>query len=139
MVNERARTAAGYGSMNDGDLEASTLAELSELLEARRAEDRAESQRLAESLGEVLSAKADGTADDEHDPEGPTLSNEWTRLQALRGNTADDIRSVDAAFARIDNGTFGTCMNCGRPIGVERLRARPTAELCIACALTVDG
>ncbi|MFF1572940.1 TraR/DksA family transcriptional regulator [Leifsonia sp. NPDC058292] len=125
--------------VTDSELTEDELTELAELLRGRRSEDIAEAQRLAESLGEVLASRADGTADDEHDPEGPTMSFEWTRLQSLRGDTAQDIKAVDAAIARVDDGTFGVCMRCGRPIGVERLRARPTAELCIACALTVDG
>ena len=124
--------------VDDDGLAPDELDELTELLVERRAGDVAEAQRLAESLGVVLSARAE-SADDEHDPEGPTLSYEWTRLQALRGDTAEDIAAVDAALERIDNGTYGICVRCGRTIGVERLRARPTAELCIACAMTVDS
>jgi RNA polymerase-binding transcription factor DksA len=125
--------------VDDEGLAEDELAELTALLHDRRAHDVAEAEHLAESLGVVLSARADGTADDEHDPEGPTLSFEWTRLQALRGDTAGDIAAVDEALGRVAEGTYGLCMRCGRPIGVDRLRARPTAELCIACALTVDG
>jgi RNA polymerase-binding transcription factor DksA len=125
--------------VTDSELTDEELAELTELLHERRAGDIAESQRLAESLGEVLASRAEGTADDEHDPEGPTMSFEWTRLQTLRSDTAEDIVAVDAALARAEAGTLGVCTRCGRPISVDRLRARPTAELCIACALTVDG
>jgi DnaK suppressor protein len=125
--------------VTDSELTDGELTELTELLHERRAGDVAEAQRLAESLGEVLASRAEGTADDEHDPEGPTMSFEWTRLQTLRGDTADDILAIDAAIARVEAGTFGVCTRCGRPIAVDRLRARPTAELCIACALTVDG
>jgi len=35
---------------------------------------------------------------------------------------------------RIDGGTFGTCTNCGKQIGEERLEARPWSSLCIDCA-----
>jgi len=125
--------------VTDSELTDEDLAELTTLLHERRAGDIAEAQKLAESLGEVLASRADGTADDEHDPEGPTMSFEWTRLQSLRGDTAQDMAAVDAAIARVEAGTYGGCSRCGRPIGLDRLRARPTAELCIACALTVDG
>ncbi len=110
--------------VDDEGLGSAELEELSALLQERRAQDLTEAEHLAESLGEVLSARAE-SADDEHDPEGPTLSYEWTRLQALRAETADDIVAVDAALARVDEGTYGICMRCGRTIGVERLRARP--------------
>ncbi|GAA1438872.1 TraR/DksA C4-type zinc finger protein [Leifsonia poae] len=124
--------------VDDEGLATAELDELAALLQDRRAKDLGEAEHLAESLGVVLSARGE-SADDEHDPEGPTLSYEWSRLQALRGETADDIVAVDAALARIEEGTYGRCMRCDRMIGVERLRARPTAELCIACAMTVDG
>ena len=123
----------------DAELAPSELKELWELLNSRRRHDIAEAQRLAESLGAVLAARSDATADDEHDPEGPTLSSEWSRLQGLRGQSADDIAAVDAAFVRMRTGTYGVCVRCTGPIGVDRLRARPTAELCISCALTVDS
>lgn len=115
------------------------LRELRLLLDDRRRHDIAEAQRFAESLGAVLASRSDSTADDEHDPEGPTLSSEWSRLQGLRGQAADDIAAVDAAVGRMQDGTYGVCGRCARPIGVDRLRARPTAELCIACALAVDS
>ena len=99
--------------------------ELTLLQERRAAGSQAEAEHLAESLGMVLSARSDGTADDEHDPEGPTLSYEWSRLQALRAETADDIGAVDAALDAGRRGDLRVCMRCGRTIGVDRLRARP--------------
>lgn len=135
------RGAHGHGAIRPvpGDLSREQVEELVDVLRERRRSDQAEAERLAESLGIVLSARSDATADDEHDPEGPTLSSEWSRLQALRGETSDDISAVDAALDRVRLGTFGACTRCGSPIGVDRLRARPTAELCIGCALAVDS
>ena len=123
----------------DDDLDAAELAELENLLIERRQGDIAESQRMAESLGVLLSSRSESTADDEHDPEGPTLSSEWSRLQALRSDAAHDIVAVDAALERIQRGTYGVCARCGRSIGVDRLRARPTAEFCIRCAIAVES
>jgi RNA polymerase-binding transcription factor DksA len=37
------------------------------------------------------------------------------------------------ALARIAEGSYGTCSDCGEPIGGPRLNAQPTAERCIAC------
>jgi RNA polymerase-binding protein DksA len=45
---------------------------------------------------------------------------------------------IDRALARIDAGTFGTCERCGKEIPVERLEARPWAELDIDCQRAVE-
>ena len=43
------------------------------------------------------------------------------------------LAHIDAALKRIEAGTYGTCENCGQPIGIERLEAMPWATLCIDC------
>jgi DnaK suppressor protein len=43
------------------------------------------------------------------------------------------IKKIDESIERIDAGDYGYCEVCGVEIGVERLEARPTAELCIDC------
>jgi RNA polymerase-binding protein DksA len=45
---------------------------------------------------------------------------------------------IDQALARIDEGTYGTCERCGKPIAHERLLARPSASLCIDDQRLVD-
>ena len=42
------------------------------------------------------------------------------------------IAKIDAALKRIQNGTYGFCIETGEPIGLKRLIARPVATLCIA-------
>lgn len=48
-----------------------------------------------------------------------------------RGNTY--LKKIKEALARIEEGTFGICTDCGDEIELRRLEARPTAELCIRC------
>lgn len=43
------------------------------------------------------------------------------------------IKKINKALKRIETGDFGYCEQCGEEIGVGRLNARPTAELCIDC------
>ena len=45
-----------------------------------------------------------------------------------------EIVSVKGALSRIDQGTYGECVQCGGAITAERLEARPEAALCIGCA-----
>ncbi len=43
------------------------------------------------------------------------------------------LRKIDKTLRRIDNDDYGYCDSCGDEIGLRRLEARPTAELCIEC------
>jgi RNA polymerase-binding protein DksA len=51
----------------------------------------------------------------------------------LEENSEHVLRAIDAALNRIADGTFGTCVRCGKPIAVERLEAMPYATKCIEC------
>jgi DnaK suppressor protein len=51
----------------------------------------------------------------------------------LREREQGLLAKVDAALRKIEEGSFGECMNCGEDIGAARLKARPVAELCIEC------
>lgn len=44
-----------------------------------------------------------------------------------------ELSAVEAALARIEDGSYGVCSDCGEPIGWPRLNVQPTAERCIAC------
>ena len=89
---------------------------------------------MAGSLADVRAARSDSDADDEHDPEGPTLSFEWSRISGLTDELWQRSAALDGAFDRVAAGTYGTCIRCGQPIGFDRLDALPAAELCITCA-----
>ena len=43
------------------------------------------------------------------------------------------IKKINEALERLEDGDYGYCENCGEEVGVSRLEARPTAELCIDC------
>ncbi len=43
------------------------------------------------------------------------------------------IAKIDAALARIEDGTYGICESCGNPIGKARLQVFPRATLCMTC------
>jgi len=44
-----------------------------------------------------------------------------------------ELRLIDAAFLRMNDGTYGRCEDCESPIEVERLRATPFASRCFDC------
>ena len=51
----------------------------------------------------------------------------------LEENSEHVLKEIDDALSRIDDGTYGTCVNCGKPIAEERLAAIPWATYCIDC------
>jgi RNA polymerase-binding protein DksA len=57
----------------------------------------------------------------------------------LEENSEHVLAEIDAALRRIDDGTYGTCTNCGTTIPPERLEARPWATLCIDCKRLREG
>ncbi|MFP4502575.1 MAG: TraR/DksA family transcriptional regulator [Candidatus Hydrogenedentota bacterium] len=57
----------------------------------------------------------------------------FERETALRvyGNEAEELREIDAALERINEGTYGVCEGTGKPIPKKRLEAFPTARYCV--------
>lgn len=108
-------------------------------LKAERGHLDAELVRLTGSMQDVRAFRSDSGADDEHDPEGPTLSSEWSRIAGVRTELVAKSEAVRRALQRITEARYGICTRCGQPISLARLEARPAAELCIDCARTLEG
>ncbi|MFT2817833.1 TraR/DksA family transcriptional regulator [Leifsonia sp. A12D58] len=94
---------------------------------------------MTAALATLTRDRESSNDDDEHDPEGVTLSTEWSRLTGLSDAARSELQQIDAAIARLYAGTYGVCASCGQPIPVERLEARPFAELCVPCAERVGS
>lgn len=109
-------------------------ARLADELRARHNNVVGQLQSIESALGEVRASRGTGDSDDEHDPEGPTLSSEWSRLAGAETGLDVELAAIDRALALMDARDYGVCQSCGGPIGFDRLLARPEAELCIACA-----
>ena len=52
---------------------------------------------------------------------------------AVRLNAENLLKQVNDALKRMDNGTYGLCLECNQPIDTARLKAIPFAELCMDC------
>jgi DnaK suppressor protein len=46
---------------------------------------------------------------------------------------SQELQDIEAALARIGDGSYGNCIDCGGEIGRARLKAYPTAERCLPC------
>ena len=72
-----------------------------------------------------------GTDEDYADAGTATFDRE--RDFSIRNNISDLIGQVTRALEKIDEGTYGNCEHCGRPINAARLQALPHALLCMDC------
>ena len=94
----------------------------------------AQAAALRADLAGIVAASTGANADDEHDPEGATIAFERAQTAALLDQVQARLAALDRALARVAAGTYGRCAVCGRPIGADRLAARPDAETCVTCA-----
>ena len=58
---------------------------------------------------------------------------QYQRQSAIEERMQHRLDLVDAALERLDEGTYGKCVNCGKQIDPERLRAIPEAPMCMDC------
>jgi DnaK suppressor protein len=105
-----------------------------EVLLAERARARERVAALEREFAGLAEAASSAGTDDEHDPEGATLAFERQHTAALLEAAQEQVAAFDAALERLAEGRYGVCDRCGRPIGKDRLAARPAARTCIECA-----
>lgn len=85
-------------------------------------------------------AKEDPFADvsrlNDNADDGTEAAEQFGHAQAatLTAETSGALKRVRAAMKRVDEGTYGKCVNCERMIDTDRLGIDPTAELCVKCA-----
>lgn len=100
-------------------------------------------KRLEEMRGEldgtiaVLQGDQAGEMPDRDVPQDPADSgtnlSEADRNEAVLSAAKRQRTEVVDALLRIDNGSYGTCVDCGAAIPDGRLEARPEAARCVAC------
>ena len=92
-----------------------------------------------------LEGVRDGLVRDESDPDtSAELSNvdqhpgdlgsetfEHEKNQSVLEQVSDELLQIEAAFERLEQGTYGTCQACGKPIRAERLDAMPATRFCV--------
>lgn len=92
--------------------------------------------RLEENMRQSVWAPGDISNAPTHmgvmDSEG--LDNEL----GLAQNEEQILEQVEGALERIEQGSYGRCQRCGKPISDERLEAIPYTPFCVACAHEVD-
>ena len=115
--------------MDQLDLEAIRLEAIGERLATERA-------RLRDEIGEAVETPDQMTYGSQAAAASQVF--EQQRDLALRDRAVAQLSQVDAALARLDDGTFGRCTRCGNPIVPARLEALPWAAHCIDCQTAID-
>jgi DnaK suppressor protein len=94
-------------------------------------------EKREQVLARVLSAREseqDGPSEDAPDLGDRALSTVTRDLSyRLTAGERDILRRIDAALARIEDGTYGECLSCGKKVQTGRLDAVPWARHCIEC------
>ena len=91
---------------------------------------------LANTLGQIEKAFGEGSIMKLSDPRHKAIEGISTGSLSLdlAASQRDLLREIDAALARIENGTYGICVELGKPIRIERLRETPWAKYSIEAA-----
>jgi RNA polymerase-binding transcription factor len=111
-----------------------TKAELNEVKQALT-EDIARFQSQIEiSTAELVGLLRDGSEGAGRDPADVGSANfERDAEMSLANNAREMLEQSRLALRHIELGTYGSCDNCGQPIGKGRLQAFPRATLCVTC------
>ena len=106
---------------------------------ASRAEARLREERenLVHQLAE-LGATEGGELRSDYDfgegfADAAAATAERTEVLGLVDSLKGMLDDVDRALSRIEDGNYGTCSQCGKPIGAARLEFRPESTLCVDC------
>jgi DnaK suppressor protein len=89
---------------------------------------------LLEEAGKTCTdMRQDGDGDFPDPTDRASLESDRNFLLRIKDRERKLIMKVKEALDRIDDGTFGICESCGRPISEKRLMARPVTTQCIDC------
>jgi DnaK suppressor protein len=96
--------------------------------------DELEVQLQTIEEGQFSSTQSDISGEvsfDEENVDAGTFTFERERDLSIENNIRDLLGKIGRALARLDEGTYGICSRCGKPIEKARLKALPYVDLCI--------
>jgi DnaK suppressor protein len=75
---------------------------------------------------------------DQHMAETATTTLDREIDLTLQENARATLAKIDRALHKVDDGTYGQCDNCGKPIGESRLEIAPYSTLCVDCKRQIE-
>ena len=111
-----------------------TKAELNEVKQALTDDIARFESQIEISTAELVGLLRDGSEGAGRDPADVGSANfERDAEMSLANNAREMLEQSRLALRHIELGTYGSCDNCGQPIGKGRLQAFPRATLCVTC------
>jgi RNA polymerase-binding transcription factor DksA len=89
---------------------------------------------LRHQLAELGFGENGGLHYDSNFADSSQVTAERGEAEALAGSLREQLAEVEAALARLAEGSYGRCERCGQEVAEARLEAMPTARLCMTCA-----
>ncbi|MEZ5529544.1 MAG: RNA polymerase-binding protein DksA [Porticoccaceae bacterium] len=90
-------------------------------------------RELMEEVDRTVSHMKDEAANFPDPADRATQEEEFSLELRTRDRERKLIKKIDSTMERIENDDYGFCDQCGVEIGIRRLEARPTANLCVDC------
>ncbi len=97
---------------------------------ARRSLEELRAELVARDA-ELSVTSEDPLVYDDNFADSAQVAAELGENQVALAATREQLDEIDAALQRLDEGTFGVCETCGRPIAAARLEALPATRFCI--------
>jgi RNA polymerase-binding protein DksA len=122
-------------------VELEKLNEFKEMLEIRKQELQTITVHSEQNLRELLAPDQDEeTQVDYNHPADMVVGDpDYDKGIALIRRERAELALISSALARIDQGTYGQCEECGQEIPLPRLQAIPYTKYCIACKEDKDA
>lgn len=90
-------------------------------------------QKLMEEVDKTVHLMQDETQNAADPADRATQEEEFSLQLRTRDRERKLIKKIEQTINLIENKDYGYCDNCGEEIGIKRLEARPTANMCIEC------
>lgn len=99
-----------------------------------------ERDRLAEEIGPIVDMAQSPAEDRQLDAGDASALVEGTEIdRQVDHMNSERLERVFAALQSIDDGTYGTCANCGKEIDPRRLEVEPAALTCVECQSAAES
>ncbi|MEE4137639.1 MAG: RNA polymerase-binding protein DksA [Desulforhopalus sp.] len=104
-----------------------------EKLEMFRGQLLRKKEEILNEAGKTMSEMTDQTSNVPDPNDRATIESGRSFELRIRDRERRLLVKIDEAIARIEDGSYGICEDCGEEIGIKRLEARPVTTYCIDC------